>query len=130
MQIGMTSEPPMMVMKSEQEEDEEKNLRFLKSLLNKTLKIQLSDLRVVIGVFLCTDRDSNVILGQCQEFANEGQIYDDDDNSRMLGLAMVPGKHIVKLEADLPRHKKQQNNGVESLDLRLENSLENQRNRL
>ena len=35
---------------------------YLRSMLNKLMRIRLSDGRILIGVFLCTDRDSNVIL--------------------------------------------------------------------
>ena len=41
---------------------------FLRGMLNKLMKIKLSDGRILIGVFLCTDRDSNVILGSCSEY--------------------------------------------------------------
>ncbi|XP_023713727.1 N-alpha-acetyltransferase 38, NatC auxiliary subunit isoform X2 [Cryptotermes secundus] len=36
--------------------------------LNKTFKIEMTDGRVLVGVFLCTDRDGNVILGSCSEY--------------------------------------------------------------
>jgi hypothetical protein len=36
--------------------------------LNKNFKIEMTDGRVLIGVFLCTDRDGNVILGSCSEY--------------------------------------------------------------
>jgi small nuclear ribonucleoprotein (snRNP)-like protein len=38
------------------------------SWLNKNFKIEMTDGRVLIGVFLCTDRDGNVILGSCSEY--------------------------------------------------------------
>ena len=37
-------------------------------MLNKTFRIRIADGRTLIGVFLCTDKDQNIILGQCQEF--------------------------------------------------------------
>ena len=46
--------------------------KFLKSILNKIIKIQLSDNRILIGIFLCTDKYGNTILGECAEyFADE-----------------------------------------------------------
>lgn len=77
----------------------------LRSWLNKSLRIQMSDGRILIGVFLCTDRDANVILGSCSEYLPEET--DDGDAAcsskeepRMLGLVMVPGKHIVSVSVD------------------------------
>ncbi|XP_018094996.1 N-alpha-acetyltransferase 38-B, NatC auxiliary subunit isoform X1 [Xenopus laevis] len=40
----------------------------LESLLNRNMRIQMTDGRSLIGCFLCTDRDCNVILGSAQEF--------------------------------------------------------------
>lgn len=34
------------------------------------MKIEMTDGRILIGMFLCTDRDGNVILGSCSEFLN------------------------------------------------------------
>lgn len=48
----------------------------LQNWLNKSLKIEMSDGRILIGNFLCTDRDANVILGACTEFLNpEGELF-------------------------------------------------------
>jgi len=44
------------------------NRQFLVKLLNKSMKIEITDGRVLIGTFVCTDMQSNVILGSCQEF--------------------------------------------------------------
>ena len=73
---------------------------YLESLLNKSMKIQISDGRTLIGQFLCTDRDKNIILGSCQEY-----IGDPDDKNveepRLLGLAMVPGRHVLSMHVDV-----------------------------
>lgn len=42
--------------------------RRLEALLNRSLRIRMSDGRTLVGAFLCTDRDANVILGSAQEF--------------------------------------------------------------
>jgi small nuclear ribonucleoprotein (snRNP)-like protein len=71
----------------------------LESWLNRSLKIQMTDGRTLIGVFVCTDRDRNVILGSCQEYLH----YPDDSDKeepRMLGLALVPGRHVVSVCID------------------------------
>ena len=49
-------------------DDEMDGRKFLKSLLNKIVKIQLSDNRILIGIFLCTDKYGNTILGECAEY--------------------------------------------------------------
>lgn len=47
-----------------------------------------------MGNFLCTDSDANVILGMCMEDTEKG------GEERILGLVMVPGRHIVKMEME------------------------------
>ena len=73
----------------------------LRGWLNKNMRIELSDGRVLVGIFLCTDQDANVILGSCTE--NMPNEEGEDSNviePRVLGLAMVPGKHIVSIKVD------------------------------
>ncbi|XP_074652527.1 N-alpha-acetyltransferase 38, NatC auxiliary subunit-like [Tubulanus polymorphus] len=70
--------------------------KILRSWLNKTMRIKMTDGRVLIGAFMCTDRDRNVILGSCQEYLKE----DSQEEPRVLGLAMVPGHHIVSIDVD------------------------------
>ena len=52
---------------SDNSEKSEKR-QLLESWLNKIMRIKISDGRTLIGSFLCTDRDRNIILGSCQEF--------------------------------------------------------------
>lgn len=66
----------------------------LQSWLYRTLRIQLTDGRILIGNFLCTDSEANVILGMCMEDT------DDGGEKRILGLVMIPGRHIVKMEGE------------------------------
>lgn len=54
--------------------------------LYRSMRIVMTDGRILIGIFLCTDSDANVILGVCSEFTKNG------GDERMLGLVMVPGK--------------------------------------
>lgn len=61
-------------------EDKKENMsvgkKKLYSWLNKQMKIEMTDGRVLVGIFLCTDRDANVILGSCTEYLNpEGIIF-------------------------------------------------------
>lgn len=53
----------------------------------------MTDERILIGVFLCTDSVGNIILGLCTEYS--------DDFERILGLVMVPKRFIVSIEVDM-----------------------------
>lgn len=53
--------------------------------LYRSMRIVMTDGRILIGIFLCTDSDANVILGVCSEYTKNG------GDERMLGLVMVPG---------------------------------------
>ena len=122
-----------------------KGKEYLREMLNKLMKIKLSDGRILIGVFLCTDRDSNVILGSCSEYVvdqgNEDESRPVDATNkvedsefdptlniepRILGLAMVPGKHIVSIHLDeLPESQNISNVPVNSpVPVRRANELE------
>lgn len=72
--------------------------KLLESWRNKIMKIKISDGRTLIGSFLCTDQDRNIILGSCQEFVGSSE---EKEEPRILGLAMVPGKHIVSIKIDI-----------------------------
>ena len=67
----------------------------LRCWLNKNLRIEMSDGRILVGAFLCTDRDSNIILSSCAEFLNC-----TSEEARILGLVMIPGRHIVSIHVD------------------------------
>lgn len=60
----------------------------------------MTDGRTLIGVFLCTDRDANIILGSCSEYLPPDPTASNED-PRMLGLVMIPGKHIVTVHIDM-----------------------------
>ena len=82
-----------------QEEEKSKERMFIESLMNKTCKIKISDGRTLVGSFLCTDKEQNIILGQCQEYVNQNGL-EEGEEPRTLGLAMVPGRHIVSIHID------------------------------
>lgn len=67
----------------------------LREWLNRSFRIVMTDGRILVGVFLCTDAEANVILGNTCEYIKEG------GEPRFLGLVMVPGRHIVSIEVDL-----------------------------
>ena len=53
------------------------------------------DERVVTGTFQCLDRHRNFILRD----ASELRIFEGGARRRTLGAALVPGKHLTKVEA-------------------------------
>ncbi|GAW11306.1 hypothetical protein EKO27_g8209 [Xylaria grammica] len=89
---------------------------YLKSLINKTLRIHATDGRMFIGTFKCTDTDRNVVLSLTYEYrqpsqqklaeaaaaaaSENSQTVTADMTSRYLGLVVIPGEHIVKMEVE------------------------------
>ncbi|XP_037116718.1 N-alpha-acetyltransferase 38, NatC auxiliary subunit [Syngnathus acus] len=71
----------------------------LQGLLNKNMRIRMTDGRTLVGLFLCTDRDCNIILGSAQEFLKSKDTFSRGE-PRVLGLAMIPGHHVVSIEAE------------------------------
>ncbi|GFO22011.1 tigger transposable element-derived protein 6-like protein [Plakobranchus ocellatus] len=71
----------------------------LEEWLNKSMRIRMTDGRTLVGIFLCTDCDCNIIVGSCEEYLRPPDSQPRED-PRILGLAMIPGKHIVSIEID------------------------------
>eukprot|EP00091_Calanus_sinicus_P016487 TRINITY_DN35870_c0_g1_i1.p1 TRINITY_DN35870_c0_g1~~TRINITY_DN35870_c0_g1_i1.p1 ORF type:complete len:114 (-),score=46.89 TRINITY_DN35870_c0_g1_i1:60-401(-) len=83
------------------EEEEKVWGEVLKSWLNKNMKVKMSDGRVLVGIFLCTDRAGNVIIGSCNEYTSDPDDPGGEaEEPRILGLAMVPGHHIGRIWVD------------------------------
>ncbi|ORY90499.1 hypothetical protein BCR43DRAFT_499400 [Syncephalastrum racemosum] len=68
------------------------NVKELRSCLNFKARVHISDGRVFIGTFVCTDKQKNIILAHTEEFRGREQ--------RLVGLVMIPGKHLVKIETE------------------------------
>ncbi len=63
------------VAEAESHEDEHDKARTeLESYLNKRMRIGITDGRVIDGMFLCTDRDCNIVLGNCEEFLSQDEV--------------------------------------------------------
>ncbi|KAH9892965.1 Sm-like ribonucleoprotein [Xylariomycetidae sp. FL2044] len=88
---------------------------FLKSLLNKTLRVNTTDGRIFVGTFKCTDTHRNVVLSLTYEYrqpsqrqlaeaaaaaAVDAETISANMSSRYLGLVVIPGQHIVKMEVE------------------------------
>jgi small nuclear ribonucleoprotein (snRNP)-like protein len=64
---------------------------FLQSLLNRQVRVTISDDRAVHGRLTCIDHLGNLIV-------ENAAVIDNADGEHSLASVMVPGKHIVKLE--------------------------------
>ncbi|XP_060587507.1 N-alpha-acetyltransferase 38-B, NatC auxiliary subunit-like [Ruditapes philippinarum] len=84
-------------------EEECQGKKLLRSWLNKSMKVQMTDGRTLIGIFLCTDSERNVILGSCEEYLKPPDQVEKKEEPRILGLAMIPGHHIVSIHVDEDR---------------------------
>ncbi|KAK6964865.1 N-alpha-acetyltransferase 38 NatC auxiliary subunit [Biomphalaria glabrata] len=80
-------------------EERRVNRLKLEQWLNKSMRIKMTDGRTLIGTFLCTDCDCNIIMGSCEEYLKTPDAEPRED-PRILGLAMIPGKHVVSIEID------------------------------
>ncbi|XP_030649004.1 N-alpha-acetyltransferase 38, NatC auxiliary subunit [Chanos chanos] len=99
-QMASENEENGTEMQSEPEESPYSLARAkLENLLNKSMRIRMTDGRTLVGLFLCTDRDCNVILGSAQEFLKSTDSFSQGE-PRVLGLAMVPGHHVVSIEVE------------------------------
>lgn len=97
--------------------DNTKATEYLELLLNKKLRVHANDRRMFIGDFKCTDNECNIILSQSYEYRpptesaikaateashDPGMTVKLDMTSRFLGLIVVPGQHITKIEVEDP----------------------------
>jgi small nuclear ribonucleoprotein (snRNP)-like protein len=41
---------------------------YLRRLLNRNMKVKITDGRIIVGTFVCTDKASNIILSGSQEY--------------------------------------------------------------
>ncbi|KAH8682435.1 hypothetical protein BX600DRAFT_44378 [Xylariales sp. PMI_506] len=87
---------------------------YLQSLIGKTLRIYTTDSRLFVGTFKCTDPNSNIVLSLTHEYRQPSpqklaeavarmgasETVRADMTSRYLGLVVVPGEHIVKIEVE------------------------------
>ncbi|KAI9755448.1 MAG: hypothetical protein M1815_004944 [Lichina confinis] len=89
---------------------------FLRGFLGKQIRITTDDTRTFVGEFKCTDNDRNVILSATYEYrppspaaiasraatatAQELSRFNLDMTSRFLGLVVVPGQHITRIEVE------------------------------
>ncbi|KKK19285.1 hypothetical protein P175DRAFT_0498104 [Aspergillus ochraceoroseus IBT 24754] len=101
--------------------DENQAVQYLESLIGQTLRVHATDTRIFVGSFKCTDAARNVILANTYEYRypTPSAIRDAAQNaaprssvdspnlrvdmtSRFIGLVVVPGQHITRIELEEP----------------------------
>lgn len=90
---------------------------YLSSFLNKTLHLHTSDGRTFVGQMKCTDNERNIILAMTHEYRQPSQTdvnraFEGRESEgaggkvnlamkkRFVGLVVVPGKYIEKIEVE------------------------------
>ena len=91
--------------------------QYLNGYLNKTLHVHITDGRMFVGQMKCTDNECNIILALTHEYRqpSQGDVklaaerhekaggkgnVKVDMKKRFLGLVVVPGQHITKMEVE------------------------------
>ncbi|GLI73609.1 hypothetical protein PoHVEF18_001829 [Penicillium ochrochloron] len=102
--------------------ESEKAVEYLNGLIGRTLRIHATDGRIFVGLFKCTDAERNIILANSFEYrlpttsaiheaaAKETESWDKTEtkaatvkvnmSSRLIGLIVIPGRHITKIELE------------------------------
>ncbi|KAI9825849.1 MAG: hypothetical protein M1832_000790 [Thelocarpon impressellum] len=95
---------------------------YIKGLLGQQLRVTTADTRIFVGQMKCTDKDRNIILACTQEYRHpppsavalataaaaaaaadpSGAPVRVDMSSRFMGLVVVPGEYITKIEVEGP----------------------------
>ena len=90
---------------------------YLSTLLNRNLHIHTTDGRMFVGDLKCTDPERNIILSMTHEYRQPSQAdvrlaaerhqraglegnVKVDMKKRFVGLVVVPGKYITKIEVE------------------------------
>eukprot|EP01041_Mallomonas_annulata_P003457 gene3457-6883_t len=70
----------------------------VRDILGSIIRIQIKDGRIIEGEFQCMDRELNIVLAGATEYHNlqEVDFTDPPDICRRLGMAMIPGHHIIR----------------------------------
>lgn len=87
---------------------------YLAALLNRTLRLHTSDSRIFVGQMKCTDNERNIILAMTHEYRHPSRAAIEDAAAdggeggkvkldmlrRFVGLVVVPGRYIEKIEVE------------------------------
>ena len=103
----------LIVIKAELQKGDDEYEQQMFEWIGSTMKIKITDNRILIGKFICTDKDANLILTQTEEYLTETR----DETPRHVGMVMVPGEHIqfIKIKEQRPHHLTPLSNQLDSL---------------
>lgn len=95
--------------------------QLLKDTLYETYRVTAIDGRTFIGSFICVDKGLNIILSQAEEFLPDERTAEVPDywprsdspqpggfGGRQVGMVLIPGKQVDKVEAVVSDEWKQQ----------------------
>lgn len=97
--------------------EEAEAVAYLNGLLNRTLHLHTTDGRMFVGQMKCTDNERNIILAMTHEYRQPSQSdvkfaaerhermggvgnVKVDMKKRFVGLVVVPGQYITKIELE------------------------------
>ncbi|KAJ5912875.1 hypothetical protein N7504_001758 [Penicillium tannophilum] len=99
--------------------DTDQAVQYLDQLIGRQLRVHTTDSRMFVGIFKCTDAERNIILANSLEYrlptpsAIQAAADSWEKNSgapsatikvnmthRLIGLIVVPGRHITKIELE------------------------------
>ncbi|ETV73756.1 hypothetical protein H257_11450 [Aphanomyces astaci] len=70
-------------------------------LLDQVLRVEITDGRILVGLFHCLDKDKNLILTETTEYRYANNHVKQDDSPtpsvRSLGMTLIPGRHVLKV---------------------------------
>jgi len=70
----------------------------IKAFLHRTLRISITDGRVFLGTFSCTDKQLNIVLTNTEEFRPGAPPSPFPVQGRYVAMVMVPWKLVEKIE--------------------------------
>ena len=95
--------------------------QLLKDTLYETYRVTTTDQRSFVGSFICIDKGLNIILSQAEEFLPDDRKAEipawwpqsevdggGGYGGRQVGMVLIPGKEVVKVEAVVSEEWKRQ----------------------
>ena len=71
----------------------------VRELLDQSLRVALSDGRVIIGTFLCFDKQRNILLSGARELRGSDDGEAAAPSEHHIGLVLVPWKWVTACHA-------------------------------
>lgn len=71
----------------------EKAKALLTGYLNERMRVTISDGRVIDGRLICTDRDCNLVLSNCEEFLSQEEMSKDKKKTPCMCMITIKIKN-------------------------------------